>query len=594
MKDRIFLQRSFVFLTSDFELPVGCKICTLFLTDEELLHIFPLDQFAKRHCKITDFTSRRESEVSPKMATKSAQSKQSGRRQTCPNIASSLHLYDSISDHVVKQSDQGLPSLLDNIVKGSLKKNSNVIGVDRHSGWGKGKSKISLSHVPIVECRHGESPADSATETLTDNADDSYFGKSYRSSTLNEPYNPLNLDSLKADINDSDNDSEDDLGLVDTEKDSADDQNKSQSIDILDKESISIHKLGASNTSENETNQKSDAVNTKTMQENLIPNDALPMNNDKLGAKHSNLTKKNGLNFKRNFSDSDLDVQENDIGATIQVSVEVHEQNTNMKPEVNNCDSVSKTVTKVENDNKLERGISEYTDENETNSQIKTVDGASVRGNADEKETLESDKYQSNDLEHHVSDDEKENINPSNVSGNKDSTFRPKETLDFNEFDEPCIGCLELRTENPEAESSKLKCAQCLSKKKSQIINHFSDRKEVIDFTVRGEHEDTSANQVIDASDTEQISQSMISNETFTSSTLTFSSSVSTDSTISRFWTHEMEGLNDVTLYIQCHSDISLLLLMENPDQYQETLLHSVVSTCILFFFLQNINGVIN
>ena len=527
--------------------------------------------------------------MSPKTAAKSAQSKQSGRRQTCPNIASSLHLYDSISDHVVKQSDQGLPSLLDNIGKGSFKKNSNFIGVDRHSGWGKGRSKISLSHVPIVECRHGESPADSATETLTDNADDSYFGKSYRSSTLNEPYNPLNLDSLKADINDSENDSEDDLGLVDTEKDSADDQNKSQSTDMSsDKESSSIHKLGASNISGSETSQNSDAVNTKTLQENPTPNDVLPINSDKLGAKHSNLTKKNGLNFKRNFSDSDLDIQENDTGATIQVKVEVYEQNNDLTPEVNDCDSDAKTIKKVENDNKLERGISEYTDENDTNSQTKTVSGASLKSIADEKEILESGKSQNNDLEDHVSDDEKENINPANEPGNKDSSFRPKETLDLNEFDEPCIGCLELRTENPEAESSKLKCAQCLSKKKSQIINHFADRKEVIDFTVRCEHKDTSANQVIDASDTEQFSQSMISNETLTSSTLTFSSSVSTDSTISRFWTHEMDGLNDVTLYIQCHSDISLLLLMENPDQYQETLLHSIVS--IVFFFLQNIN----
>ena len=540
-------------------MPVGCKICTLFLTDEELLHIFPLDQFARRHCKITDFTSRRESDISPGMISKAAQTKLGVRRQTCPNIASSLNLFDIPPDHVTKHSDQSKPSLLDNVGKGSFKKNANFIGVDRHSGWGKGRTKISLSHVPIVECRHGESPADSATETLTDNADDSYFGKSYRSSALNEVYNPLNLESLKAD--DSDNDSEDDLDLVDTEKESADDNDKFQSTDLSsDKELSYSQDLDVSNNLESEVSHSSNVNNTKTISETQTENDVLPVNNYENGSKHSSLTKQNGLNFNRNFSDSESDVLENGIGSTIQIKAEIHEPNTN-SPALragNINENISDNQPSIKEESNKDKSI-----KGDTYGENFTDIKGEVRRMITDNDHIE---------------DEKENINPAIPFNNQDSNFKTEETLDLNDNDEPCISCLELRTENPEAESNRQKCAQCLSKKKSQIINHFADRKEVIDFSVRSENQDTSGNQIIDASDTEQFNQSVISTDTFSSSTLTFSSSVSTDSTISRFWTHEMEGLNDVTLYIQCHSDISLLLLMDNPEQYQENLLHSIVS----------------
>ena len=678
------------YLFSDFELPVGCKICTLFLTDEELLHIFPLDQFARRHCKITDFTSRQESDVSFRMNTKSAQTKLSSRRQTCPNIASSLNLYDSHHDHVTKHPEQSNPSLFDNVGKGSIKKNANFIGVDRHSTWGKGRTKMSLSHVPIVECRHGESPVDSATETLTDIADESYFGKSYRSSAMNEPFS---IECLKADIDYSDNDSEDDLGLGDTEKDESDDKNKSQSTDMSsDKEVSNSQKLNASNNFESETSNSIDVKNTKTISENLNTNEFVPINNkgnEANGAKHAGLTNKNGLNFTRNYSDSESDVKESVICPTIQVKVEIHKpkcdnnnesliningkesskitfendkaenvartenicengnksdnqpsievdssignsltDNTdkgnfsNSGTDVGNCDSDEKSVTVVGTESKLERGSSKYGDEKENTVQRQdNIDsGAKMKNVVNKTESLESNEQninsgsQSVDLEEDKSsssvsnkaqqsldgkgkidtekqhegenitndnddniESEKENITPEIPPINKENNLKSKDISNMNDNDEPCISCLELRSENMETESNKQRCSQCLSKKKSQIINHFDDRKEVIDFSVRGEHQDSSANHAIDASDTETFNQSVISTETVSSSTLTFSSNVSTDSTISRFWTHEMDGLNDVTLYVQCHSDISLLLLMENPEQYQENLLHSLV-----------------
>lgn len=176
---------------------------------------------------------------------------------------------------------------------------------------------------------------------------------------------------------------------------------------------------------------------------------------------------------------------------------------------------------------------------------------------------------------------EKENFDPNcsgNVSKDTKKTIKAKVhkikavlNLDDNEIDEPCINCLEIRTENPEY--SDKRCSQCLSNGKSQIINHYSDRKEVIDFSSRETEQKSLRNQDLDHTDTEmgKTMHSVISTDSST-----FSSDVSTDSTISRFWTHEMDGLNDVTLYIQCHSDISLLLLMENPEQYQENLLHAL------------------
>ncbi|KAL3858430.1 hypothetical protein ACJMK2_013021, partial [Sinanodonta woodiana] len=53
-----------------------------------------------------------------------------------------------------------------------------------------------------------------------------------------------------------------------------------------------------------------------------------------------------------------------------------------------------------------------------------------------------------------------------------------------------------------------------------------------------------------------------------------FSSDQSSDSTLSKVWTPDMDGLNDLTLYVQRHSDISLLLLLENPVQNEEAVLH--------------------
>ena len=581
------------------------------------------------------------------MAAKSAQTKIHTRRQTCPNIASSLNLFDSHPDQVTKHSDQTNPSFMDNTEKGHSKRvQLLLVWTDIVLGEREGL-KYLFHNVPIVECRHGESQADSATETLTDNADDSYFSKSYRSSALNEPYNPLNLESLKDDINDSDNDSEDDLDLADTEKDSDDDKSKSQSTNMSsDKEQSYSQKLDVPNNSESKTSQSSNVNDTKTISESQNATIVLPVNKYENCAKPSSLTKKNGLNFNKNFSDSESDGQEIVLVQTIQIEADVHEPSFNactvIKMDENKYSETASEVNEAKIDNSVndtgniagaenineiksdnQKSIKEEsnngnrheTDEqgkehndsgaeierkvNKTDfdSEISTVDlNAELEEdqfsdkvlNKDQqiinsKSKTEPNKQQLNDEGRNVNIDfdhvenEKENINPENPSSNKESNFKTKDTLDLNDLDEPCISCLELRTENPEAESSKQKCAQCLSKKKSQIINHFADRKEVIDFSVRGEHQDASANQVIDASDTEQFNQSVMSTDTFSSSTLTFSSSVSTDSTMSRFWTHEMEGLNDVTLYIQCHSDISLLLLMENPEQYQENLLHSIV-----------------
>ncbi|KAL3858526.1 hypothetical protein ACJMK2_013111 [Sinanodonta woodiana] len=60
-----------------------------------------------------------------------------------------------------------------------------------------------------------------------------------------------------------------------------------------------------------------------------------------------------------------------------------------------------------------------------------------------------------------------------------------------------------------------------------------------------------------------------------------FSSDQSSDSTLSKVWTPDMDGLNDLTLYVQRHSDISLLLLLENPVQNEEAVLHMLWKSAV-------------
>ena len=679
-------------------------------------------------------------------------------------------------EQVKTGAEQTSPSLFGKDRKGLLQRNANFIGVDRHT-WGKSKTKVSLSHVPIVECRSGESP-EIENQDLIDDADENHFGKSYRSSMMNQPYS---LESLQADVHDSDNDSEDDFGLSEAEKYLDDDRSHSQSTNTCsDKEASLSYKLNANYTAEKsvgtekvrkESNDDNDSeplknknirskasenssaivmdgnIDVQNMKDNAISNlnessyDTPDTSKEKStkfqheaeihvpdSAKSETVSELNTLSrhlqrennnlnhvksvtdekyrsLKKNESSKDSIVTEvhkkgnfDKENRKCEISENVDEKITslsNITEDRNQCSNnkillgdkmIDRDVTVTENARKIECKSSDletsavsrvghvnitdnlasndnlstpviviaenkigeihennHHDKGKTGLETETLDLEDKRSASDSQaikfnaditdrnhredstvidvqnrmlikanvilraddvrenkdsvtETSDSDQEHINCVQEHLNEgdrnadsakdsteSEKENFDPNcsgNVSKDNKKTIKAKVhkikavlNLDDNEIDEPCINCLEIRTENPEY--SDRRCSQCLSNGKSQIINHYSDRKEVIDFSSRETEQTSLRNQGLDHTDTEmgKTMHSIISTDSST-----FSSDVSTDSTISRFWTHEMDGLNDVTLYIQCHSDISLLLLMENPEQYQENLLHALVS----------------
>ena len=717
----------------------------MFLTDDELQHIIPLEPHSRRHCKINDFTPRRDSEVTYRDTTKLSHShaKSLSRRQTCPNISGSLSLFEH-QDQAVARTEVKGNSVLGTETHQTFKKTSNFVGVDRQS-WGKSMAKVSLSHVPIVECRSGESPVDTDVENLTDGADDSYFAaRSYRSSYINDQ-NRHRFEPLKHDIIDeTDCDSEDDFQFSEGDRYIEDDKSKSQTTDTCsdDKEGKNREKAMKSGTNDTDVNieknreveNKEKAIKSETNEKDMkiennreLENREIAMtgeprieNNRELENREKAMTGEPRIENNRELenrekamtgessviafpqfstsggsSDREVEHRENEKGAKVETTkhtvIEVnviietqtvgdsdssssladvksdtklnfrsqstkHNQEPTTEPKCileNDTVSISKISVKDTcsdkkfirnecNENDIDYNIAKtnFTEnvglkmQNETNCEIKDKKYSSdnTQGVISDENNIASEKgdgglnasknnqenvarditdlkvisseSDSNDNsaiqllkasvhEHSgvsgsTDDDnvtvmkEKENVDPLNkdnigddfkvVKTKSEGGGLRENTLNHEPAivtDEPCISCLELRSENHK--SAQQRCPQCLSKRKSHIINHYGDRKEVIAFSEREVASKDSVPNESNGNDVDPNYHSVMSAES------TFSSDVSTDSTISRFWTHEMDGLNDVTLYIQCHSDISLLLLMENPEQYQENLLHSLV-----------------
>ena len=667
----------------------------MFLTDDELQHIIPLEPHSRRHCKINDFSPRRDSEVTYRDTTKLSHTKSLSRRQTCPNISGCLSLFEH-QDQAIAGTEVKGNSVLGSETHQTFKKTSNFVGVDRQS-WGKSMAKVSLSHVPIVECRSGESPVDTDVENLTDGADDSYFAaRSYRSSYINDQ-NRHRFEPLKHDIIDeTDGDSEDDFQFSEGDRYIEDDKSKSQTTDTCsdDKEVKNREKAMNSRTNDKdvkieknrEVENREKAIKSETNEKHMkIENNRELENREKPPViaspqfSTSVSTKDRDMEHRENekgvkvettkhtvievnviietqtVDDSDIDIK-SDTNLNFRSQSTKHNEEPTTEPKCtleNDTVSISKiSVKDTSSDKKFIRNEYNENDidyniaktnltenvglkmQNETNCEIKDKKYSSdnTQGVISDENNIASEKgdgvlnASKNNQENVarditdlkvISSESDSNDNSaiqllkasvhehSGVSGSTDddsiTVMKGKENVDplnkdnmGDDFkvvktkseagglrknilnhepaivtDEPCISCLEIRSENHK--SAQQRCPQCLSKRKSHIINHYGDRKEVIAFSEREVANKDSVPNESNGNDVDPNYYSVMSAES------TFSSDVSTDSTISRFWTHEMDGLNDVTLYIQCHSDISLLLLMENPEQYQENLLHSLV-----------------
>ena len=578
---------------------------------------------------MTDFSSRQDSEVPYRDNYKYTQTKLLTRRQTCPNISSSLALFEH-HDHATAGSEGAGNSLLGMDRTGTFKRTANLVGVDRQI-WGKSRTKVSLSHVPIVECRSGESPVESDMDTLINSADESYFGKSYRSSFMNDLYR---FEPLKTDINDvSDNESDNDFQFSESDRYLDDDKSKSQNTDTCsdDKElnlsnnqkAVGYNEQVVNEKLENgEHNASNTNVDIETLKADDIDSTLLKNEDSNLPEKLQNETEKSSQSSLQQNKANTASIQECEIEAAHKKGIYVEQSDSSEISAHKNGEILLETdlTEKVKSDTQTDansQNVNDAEDKSGTtpdtsDNEVACRDGEEFQTSETNEikvvktENIDSEMTEHNDDNHitisvkepvHINgslerpdeeipsvSEEKENVDPANINeihiinGYK-KTIKTKSKTDglkdsdvnahSGNMDEPCINCLELRSENPKSVQDR--CPQCLSKRKSHIINHFGDRKEVIAFTEReGAGADSLPSHMLDT-EIDSAIQSVISAES------AFSSDVSTDSTISRFWTHEMDGLNDVTLYIQCHSDISLLLLMENPEQYQENLLHSLV-----------------
>lgn len=260
---------------------------------------------------------------------------------------------------------------------------------------------------------------------------------------------------------------------------------------------------------------------------------------------------------------------------------------------VKGCDIVD-TISKTSP--KLERSVERINDEdvivseihnkdNNTNSITKTT----YVDDSDKNKTLKETKS----LNGEQSDDSgKENSDPTFEGVYKSKRTSPDERKDESEIEtedegislasfEPCINCLEietvLREKNRRKGNSVIRCEECIAKfKKRRLFGSKSGNQEVIDFggKVRDRYESGAET---DSAEIDGM-QNKDDNGYNPDSETVLSNAVSMDSSISKYWTKAMDGLNYVTLYVQCHSEISLLLLLDSCDEYDKQVLHSLVS----------------
>ncbi|XP_045171553.2 uncharacterized protein LOC123533767 [Mercenaria mercenaria] len=725
---------------TDCELPVGCRIITVFLTDEELSEISPLDSLSRHHCKVTDFSVSRQSDENDdiKLSAKSyRQSKSSPKRRlTCPNL--------SLSNSVPQKA---LHSYITNGQRKVYPSKQESVTVDNYS-WSN-KSKLSLSHVPIVECKTGESPVESDVEILYARAKESHFGESYRqisratsceneqsetdsendedevlsvadppndaqnsghsdtetkvgikkelhskileiqTKTLGEAVNSKMCGSQETDIGaenikignrsgskplESGQDIENISTVVNISTQSKTDSQaklegkkseKFEPIDLLDASKVNeqtgvlkgnsdsvLKRRKHSKVDKSEENPsisdldedtddemketpsdadsftvkspltlKSNDIEDKDVKEHGIENKLHPNMSDETsveestGANQTEIALSNSSSevVKSRFYDCMSDTETKTLKkgsdhAIHQHTVDVHvripgvhhsnsheqisdiqKQNSDVSESENGVETASYLGGK-DNDHNFRKGEKEHV---ETEAKVDHVilkgtfgtreqsnilneqkGNNSVTDSYSERKPTEKDKGENTTLEN--SDDRKENIDPIRTFHDTNRYESEIETEDESvtiATIEPCINCLELLSKQPEHRGA-VRCSHCIARfNKEKMFGANGNDQEIIDFGGRIRDRYESGTETEGQADVlEERRGSGQAASLFSS----LSSDMSTDSTISRYWTHEMEGLNDVTLYVQCHSDISLLLLMENPEQYEESLFHSL------------------
>lgn len=337
-------------------MPKGCRIITVFLTDDELSEIDPLNAFGTRHCKVTDFSIKRNTEVMKRHSTTTGSNKQHkpiSRRLTCPNISSTVH----------KQNNTSVPqkALQSFIVNEKRKKTYQVeqdsLRVEKPS-WGISKSpRMSLSHVPIVECKTGESHCESEDEKITLLTRGSNFGEKFHEIS---PHTDNSNEMSESDSESSERSP--DAALVPKPNVSkyTDDLNTKLVSDHCDTHSESQKEILSKNDSDLdnkngngvENKEKSDVGMSGSVQSNkktVTLGTDVPNSKESLPVEAENSTKSD-LNVKVQIGDSDIKETNNSGESTHVIEKDTEAEKTVLGPSISDIeesddDSADKTDT---------------------------------------------------------------------------------------------------------------------------------------------------------------------------------------------------------------------------------------------------------
>ncbi|XP_052802274.1 uncharacterized protein LOC128232640 isoform X2 [Mya arenaria] len=557
----------------DYELPRGCKIVTIFLKDKDYHDICPLDPLARHHCNATDFSQSREKDPMRLSAEKANPSKPSKltRRLTCPALGLPVH------EHPQSATQKTLKTSLTNEQKKAIqRKQQEVLSAER-SPWGRDVdrgTRTSLSHVPIVECRSGESAVESEGEVINEGVPATQIEEKYRmlpssgdgeheeeSDTDTEGNQSNNSVTTHITVTGTNNiiDSQGnnveqgnyDTGQVTADADPAiSDLEDNEDEDVKLDTKQNMHSPGANAAVESDSTHKfiCEQINKNSKAESC------PQNSSSADQIHVKLnlssSEERSVRSYDNLSDHETKVVKTEgVHSVLKHSADIHTGmvgNSSYKDEIIKEEHLEGTL-KVNLDVR-----SEHCDEEVAN-------GYKI-------------------------EEEKENVNPnidiidrsfSPVSQKYESEIETEDEGYSLAHIEPCINCLELQSspQNHSRNNQLVRCSNCIaSYNKQKMFGVPNIDQEIMDFRSAGRDGIESGTETEGLTDMEKPHIKIRTAEIMSS----FSSDVSTDSTISRYWTHEMEGLNDVTVYVQCHADISLLLLMENPEQLQENLFHAL------------------
>lgn len=639
---------------------------------------------SRRHCNVTDFVPPKAMDEHSLLSKKN--NKKLTRRSTCPNLPP----VDQTTFPNVSQ--KALQSFL---TSERQKMFCQQVGQQK---WNL-ESKLSLSHIPIVECRKGESPGESDTEVgiLYDRAQQEHFQQVYKQVDANttcenessetdtdcegEPEElKTAVDSLKNGIVksqdpkvgryeestkpsakgiekenpsisdfESEEDSEPTQGktVINSEEvPSAPLTTKAGDIKTNGKDSNSgVKGLSASGISDNEISMSAEHENVK---------DSVKVIDEKLISSISSDDE-----VKRRYYDSLTDDQTETLlkessFCVHQHKVHVHVEENNDNKEHNDGNGLDTTSAKVANGNTRSDGprVVTDTDVKKSSSEPQTSDGPgfgakdldskgdlnglevqvnnvdctdnkpqeecekttnsesvekenkqseaiedlteseSDCGNKTPAEALNKKETDQEQVEMFTDDSEKENKNPDDVesvvrhrhSSEAPSRYESEIETEDEGFSmanvEPCINCLEIemtmREQNRNSYPDVVRCEECIEKfKKYKVFGGVTRNKEVIDFGKKSKEKMYES-----SNETEVFSDRCESSGDNSGKEATcpeFSNIVNVDSSLSKYWANEIDGLIDLTLYVQCHSDISLFLLLENLDRYEESLLQSLV-----------------